>query len=427
MTRAFTDPLPLRTTAAWGRFRESVVIPHRYGEVTAAPLQYDAGRRLYVWADHPSATIREVRVGGQRIDAWRHFNGTDSAGRGVTFVELSQPLVEGATLEVTGIGKRHARTGVVLSNPADVLHDLVANVAGMAVEESDLDAFRADAATLGVVVAGSIEAAASVQTPCAALCASIGAVFCATMPGLARIFPGGALDAYVAAEVEARHEVDAGVQLDDVVTAIVVRYDYAGGEPRRTLTLEAPDAIAQYGRRERVLEAAWVANGRVAYDVAQRLLEHRARPVWRLSAEGLAGRLHVGQTARFAHPLCPYEGLAFVTQVALDVPALKASSIEAVAAAGRAPRVVLAGQGSQFEPDEYASATLATRGSERVVTISDEAGRPLGDARVVLDGAMTRYTDAAGRVTFPASAMPPGEHVLEVTKGTRALVLEVVV
>ena len=424
--RAFTDPLPLRTTAAWGQYREAAVIPHRYGTTAGSPLQYDAARRVFVWADHPSLVVSEVRVGGQLVLDWRWYNGADSTGRGVTFVEFGQPVDEGAEILIAGTGKAQARTGDALENPADVLHDILANVAGLDVAEADLDIFRAQAATLGLKIAGSIEKRSSVQTPCVSLCDSVGAVFCATMPGFARVFPGE-LEDYVAIEVEGKHSASAGAELDDLVNVLTVHYDYADGTARRSMRLEAPDSIDDFGEREREIEARWIANGRVAYEMAERRLTHFARPRYRISASGLPGRVRVGETASFDHPRVPYSGTAFVTSVVLDVPALKASSIEAVVAVGDEPRISLVSQASAFEPDRYASATLVTRGTERLVTIEDENGQPVGNARVVLNGEVTRTTDAAGRVTFPVHLMPPGEHELVVTAGDRELTVVVTV
>lgn len=424
--RAFTDLLPLRTTAVWGQYREAAVIPHRYGTTAGPPLQYDSARRLFVWADHPSLVVSEVRVGGQLVLDWRWYNGADSTGRGVTFVQFGQPVDEGAEILISGTGKAHARTGAALENPADVLHDILANIAGMSVAESDLDVFRAQAATLGLKVAGSIDERVSVQTPCVALCESVGAVFCATMPGFARVFPGD-LDAYVSVAVEGKHAVSADAELDDLANVLTVHYDFADGNARRSLRLEAPDSIADFGQRELEIEAHWLANGRVAYEMAARRITHSARPRYRISAAGLAGRIRVGETVSFDHPRLPYSGTAFVTSVVLDVPALKSSAIEAVVAVGDAPRISLVSQASAFEPDRYASAALVTRGSERIVTIEDEIGQPVGNAKVVLDGEVTRFTDASGRVTFPIHLMPPGEHELVVTAGERELVMVVTV
>jgi len=49
-----------------------------------------------------------------------------------------------------------------------------------------------------------------------------------------------------------------------------------------------------------------------------------------------------------------------------------------------------------------------------VITVTDDAGTPIAGAQCRLDGSLTRVTDGAGRVSFPLSAMPPGQHYIDV-------------
>ncbi len=197
--RSFTDPLPLRTTAAWSRFRDVQPIPHRYGRTTGLLLQYDAQRRLFVWADHPCASMIAVTSDGQAINDWRSYAAADSAAVPVQFIEFGQPQDEGAVLAATGIGKMHARNGRPILNPADVLWDMLANIAGMDVEESDLDTFRSQCS--GFVAAGSLTTLDSIHSHAQAIARSFGAVFGSRMPGYGCVFPVPIVPAPVAVAV----------------------------------------------------------------------------------------------------------------------------------------------------------------------------------------------------------------------------------
>jgi hypothetical protein len=71
-------------------------------------------------------------------------------------------------------------------------------------------------------------------------------------------------------------------------------------------------------------------------------------------------------------------------------------------------------QSEAFDPQASNAAAVQTVGSNRVIEINNNDGSPAVGAAVTLDGTLTRFTDASGRVTFPVSAMPAGEHTLHI-------------
>lgn len=423
---AFTDPLPLRTTAAWAGFRAVRVIPHRYGETAGELIQYDQARQLFVWSDHAVQAIDSVTVDDQNATGWRWYNGADSTGKPVGFVEFSQPVDAGATPRAAGRGKLHRTTGRLITNPALVLADVLITIAGMPYADADLDDFRAECERLGIVAAGSISEAGTVQTTLAGICAGVGAAFGVTAPGLARVFPGGALDSYVAATIAPPIEVNTVCALESLATELAIDYAYADGQPTASITIDAPDAVATYGRRPLRIGARWVGNVRVAYQLAERILQWRARPRWTLSATSIRARIKPGQTIAVAHPHAPFAGQAIVQSATYDAPTER-SAVDATYAVGALPRVRLIQNSAQHAADQYAGATIQTQGSERVITITDQAGKPLANAKVVLDGTTTRYSDAGGRVSFPVDLMPRGPHRLDITAGDVTLTVDVIV
>ena len=148
MDRPLSDNLPLRTSAVWGGWRELRVLPWGWGQVTVAPIQYSSDQRVFFLLDHPIAGVDEVKRDDVATPAWDWRNGVDSTGRAVSFIELAQPLAEGERLAVTLRGRMHPQTGRLLQTPAEILHDVLANLARAPVEWADFDDYRTETAHL---------------------------------------------------------------------------------------------------------------------------------------------------------------------------------------------------------------------------------------------------------------------------------------
>lgn len=410
--RAYSDLLPLRQSNVWGAFRESRVLPHRYGRVRGRLIQYDDSRRRFVWADHASSAIESVDVGGQDVTGWIWSNAQDVTGHAITLVEFSAAQDEGADLFATGVGKVDVAGPIY--NPADALYDVLVTIGGKSLSRGDLALFRNEARTLGLVVGGSLEEIVSLQTAAAAICRSVGAVFSPRMDRLARVHPGGTLET---ARITIGNECEVSSNADDdlIVNAVVVLFDYQDGQPKQSIEMAAPDSIARYGRRERTIAAEWLVDGRVAAGVATRLLQHAARPLLAVNATG-ARLVRPGAVVSLTHGAIPAgartSALALSTAENFDT---ARASLSCEVPLGNVPRVVLVRQSAAIAPAQYANATVATQGSDRIVRVQNENGEPLAGATCVLDGQTTRFSDAGGVVRFPVSLMPIGPHRIEVT------------
>ena len=145
--------LPLRTSAVWGQFGEVAVIPHRYGRVRGSALRYDNTGRRYVWADHASERITEVYVDGQRTSGWAWRNAQDVTGHAVTMIELTTPT--NGEVEAVGFGKVDATNGALLTNPGQIIADIMVNIAGRSAPDTTWLTF--EASRLGIICAGQID------------------------------------------------------------------------------------------------------------------------------------------------------------------------------------------------------------------------------------------------------------------------------
>lgn len=423
---SLSAPLPLRQTTVWGAFGDARVIPHRYGETAGKLLQYDAAGRVWCWADHACVSVDKVTVNGAPAGAWQWRNGIDSTGHAVTLVEFGQPQDTGADILATGKGKAHPRAGDLMTSPAAVVWDVLANVAGGDASEGELTAFHADCYRRGLVVAGSITDADSAQTVVRAICASVGAIFCANGRGLCLVWPG-ADDDVARATVDHRHKLSAQAAVGDICNDLTMEFDVVDGTARQSLHMDAPDSVARFGRRRETLAASWISLPRVAYDVAARVLAQRARPQWVVDAIGLRDAVKVLDDVVLDHPVLPVGGQHSVLSCARDFESGE-TTVQFRVPMGDPPAVRLIGQSSAFAP-VVPAITSTTVGSERILTLRRaEDNTAIAGASVTVDNRLTRTSDSAGRVSFPAAMLTPGAHRLDiVTLDGRTLIMLVTV
>lgn len=411
---AITGRAPLRDTTAWPGYREARWIPRRYGVCGGEALQYDGTRRLWVWADGASAAVDTVFVNDQRSAAWTWRNGTDAAGRVVTYIEFAAPVPEGQRVIARGRGALHPVRGGLMESPAEVLWGILANLGGMQLPEARLAAFGQQCAEAGLVVGGSVESNDKLFEIARELCDSIGAVCSPDMLGFARLWPGYDPPAVAVAERRAGVGVTAAAAQADVCQDLTMRYAIEAGEPRGAVQYRVAGAPANAPAR--VVDAPWISSARVAALVCARLLAQQCRAQWEVTASGLPGQLRIGQAVDLQHPRSPVSGAHMILSRELsDTGAGLRSSVTVRAAVGAVPPLVLVRNTSASEALPTITATAAAPGDELEVQIVDESGAPLANASCTLDGAVTRTADSAGRVRFPARYATAGAHEIVAT------------
>ena len=411
MDRPLSDNVPLRTSAVWGGWREVRVLPWGWGQVTLTPIQYSADQRVFLLLDHPIAGVDEVKRDDVATPAYAWQNAVDSTGRAVSFLELAQPLAEGERLAVTLRGRMHPDTGRLLQTPAEILFDLLANLAGAPVQWADLDDYRTE--TAGLVLGGLVgDNTVTIRAAVDELMQSAGSAWSAGMPGVALTWPPLPDDAAPALRVDALTAagLQAATQATGIFTVLRVLYDYdhANERYRRAVQLRAPEAARDYGELELEWNAPWLRTPRHAEALGQRMLAWLARPRWRLSWQQSFADVETGAWADLAHPLAPITGRHRLLAARLD---LSTASLECTAEApvGVAPLIETTKLSTAFEPVIQPGITVEIAGSEIIFTARDEQGQVLPGARITLNGQATRIADSAGRVSFPVAR---GRHVL---------------
>jgi hypothetical protein len=409
--RPLSDNVPLRTSAVWGGWRDVRVLPWVWGHVTLTPLQYSDDQRVFFVADHPIQGVDEVKRDDVATDAWAFYNGVDSTGRAVAFVELAMPLAEGERLAVSVRGRMHPDTGRLLQTPAEILHDVLANLARAPVQWADLDDYRTETAHIvlgGLLADNSISIRAAVD----GLLQSCGGAWAAAMPGVAITWPPLPDDAAPALRVDklTAQGLQASTTAAGLHTAVRVLYDYdhAAQRYRRAIQLQAPEAVKDFGLLELEWPAPWLRTPRQAEELGQRVLGWLARPRWRVSWRHSFADVATGAWVDMAHPLSPIAGRHRLVSAELDLSAAGLTcTVEAPV--GPVPQIETTTLSSAFEPVIQPGVTVEVANGEIIFTARDEQGHPLGGAKITLNGGASRIADSAGRVSFPVQR---GRHVL---------------
>lgn len=414
---ALTDPIPLRQSTVWGSFAAgaAVYLPHRYGAVGGVLIQYDRQRINFVWADHAVESIDAVLVDGVAAQGWTWANVLDVSGHTVAMVTMQSPIDLNANPTARGKGKLHPGTGELMTDPAAILWDVLANVAGRDLSESALASFSAACTARGLDACGSIETPDQVLAIAKAICDSTGAIFAPASQGLATLYPGVA--ALPLLTIDNKYPATCATSIASIINDITIRYAFEGGSPRQTIQLEAPDSVARFGRRAQpTFDAKWISSPRTAYDVALRILQQQARPQWNIHVTGIDRALKTGQGVTVNHSAIPVTGDHVITTSELVFSTGK-TAIDIAAPAGSIPVTRIVQQSEAFDPQSYASVAVQTQGTDRIFTFSNNDLSPMVSASVLLVSAgVTRFTDAGGRVSFPVQLMPgPATYQLHVT------------
>lgn len=407
MIRPLSDPVPLRDTSAWPGYDSIEIIPRVYGRATVGALRYSETGTTLVLADHALQGVDAVTVAaGEALDGWRWRNGADVTGHAVSFLELPKALDTGVdiTADVRGLS----------GNPADIIADIY--------PRSDLQDFRIWCENQGLILGGALDTKMTIRAAISFVLNQVGAAFSAGLPGFALSFPpiaGGPLHAEFGPLNLASWSAECS--LSDLVTRVTVPFDwdYAAGQARQSVVLEALTASARHGVRESELALPWVKTARQAVVTATAWLQWRARPLWKFQFEtGVQYRsLRPGGWISMTHPRLPVSGDVVVMDVDPGY-GRGAVSITAQAPAGWPPAVTLVGQSGAFDPisTEY---TINAGGDVATVAITDENSNPLPGAQVWVDGKGPITADAEAKVRFQAT---PGTHVLRIEADGRTAV-----
>lgn len=414
-----TATVPLRNTGEWGEYQDTRPIPYGYGRQTTEPLQYNQERTLFVVAAGNIAGVDEVRRDDVAA-AFDSYPGLDTAGKPVQFIALASPLADGERIECDWRGRLHPTTGELLTNPAEILWDFLANICGLSVTLADLDAFRGDTLSRGLEIKPYFDDdQQTIQRAIARICQNSGAAWSIGMPGIARRYPAVRDDQPVAYEFGqlTASNPSASVAFSEIATVLQVDFDFDHAKSRykSSLELQAPRAIERYGERRELLELPAVGDSRTALSIGQDWLQHRARSWWQVSLQSSrppALAINPGDWITYTNPTSPVSGVELLVTGAQLSPGSQRIDISAEGATDPAPAVELVRISEALGPVVLEQATVVAQADIAEFTIRGTDGNPLVEARCTLDDSETRLTDQNGYVQF--TGVSPGEHTLVV-------------
>lgn len=420
------DAIPLRSSSVWGSFSSPASLPHVYGGVTLSPIQYSQDRMLWCLCDHAAQGVDKVTRDDVETSAWAFQNATDSTGHAVALLELAEPLADGERLAVTLRGKMQPATGALLSRPDEILWDVL-NLCGMGLAITDFDAFRTE--TDGISIAGVIDGSqGSARQQIDQIMGSVGAAWTAAMPGYAIAWPPtvSSSDALATADALTASDLTPTASHQSIATVLRVLFDYdwSTGKHRQALQIEAPAAVAQYGRIEREIDAGWLHTARQADQLARRLLAWMARPTWDVSWAGdISDPLPPGGWVAMDHATSPISDTHRLIQADIDMDRGRIA-LAITAPAGAVPELSAAALASAFDPLIQTGAAVVYQDGIATFTLQNDVGSPIGGATVTLDGGAQRISDSAGRVQFSTGR---GRHLLMIeADGYNGMQIEVV-
>lgn len=416
----WTRDIPMRTSADLGTFRDVETLPIRYGRnVPGKLISINQARTLWLWADHASLAIRSVTIDGQPFSAWSWRNDVDGNGHPITVVQTSEQIDDGADMVAIGDGALDADTGALLVNPADVARDLC-RLGGLTVARSDFAPYRAECLSRNLELSGTVDRG-SLQAVMTRIAESTHSAFARQQAGYLRLLPlSGSALATISPDSVLRADQDG-----DIATRLRVRYGVEEKGPRRSIEVRAPAVEVRYGVRSQDVDLPLIRDDRSAADVASRMLSQLSRPAYRIQCKRQLREWLPGDVASVSVLALGISGDAMVQASQIGE---RSSSPTLLLHVGTAPAISLVTVSQAYAPEAYAGATVTTQGANRVVTITDDSGRPIAGARCTLDRSLTRVSDSGGRVAYPSSAMGPGNHIIDVVAtGYAAFQLTVVI
>lgn len=400
----WTVDLPIRTTADLGTFRDVEPVAWRYGRnVSGALVSIDSTRKRFVWADHPCQAIRSLTTSdGEPGPAFEMRNQPDSTGRPICVVLTAEQVEDGVELIAVGDGAMDAASGDLLTNPADIVRDII-NKSGRTISKGQLARFRRDCLARGLELSNSISGG-TLQAAVESIAASVHAVFARSHRELLRLLP---ITGAVAGTLDARYLEGRTSDSDDIATRLLVRYALEDGKPRASLEVRATAVELAHGIRPKTITLDWIQDDRSAADVGERKLQDDARPSYKLTYSAVQRQWTPGETATVSDPGLGLSGTALVESVNGFAPTARLRI-------GNAPTVALAALSAAYVPEPISLGSTSLTNGGRMFTFNDSDGRPAVGARCTLDGGVTRVTDGTGTVSFPDSLLRPGPHTIVV-------------
>lgn len=402
-----SEPLPLRTTRVLGDFVEDTVLPHRYGDLTAArfALIRLSDERFFV-ADHPM-TVTAVYVDDQETNGWEQRTASDGDGHTWTEVVLTAPAPAEARLSAAGRGKRNPTTGALLENPAEIIEDVM-RLAGRTEQWGGL---RAEAAAAGIRLAGGVDDALSIRAWVDRIAESAVAIWSGQ---IGRLYPVEAVSGpIVRLEKFRAAELTVSASLEDTADILWLGYDEASAAGRMQHFIELTASPQRFGGARYDVDLPLLRTSANAEAAGRRYLSRLAGERYEVTFSTDATDLRPGSWVELvANPEWPIAGSDPIVMVlAVELADDAKSAIVSGETILSYPTIRVTAHSVALPNTRDAGVEVVVKNGVATLRVADAADQPVFNARVAIDGGPAKKTDAAGMVSFTVT---PGPHQLAI-------------
>lgn len=400
--------IPLISTTQLSGYRVDKKIPIIYGTTTIEPIAADSTGYQFIIASHPCDNVEAVFVDNSEITGFSWKNSLNSIGTMAT-ITLATALQSNEKLTCRVRGKQSARTGGLLTNPADIVWDILANVCGIELDYNELDNFRTAMLTAGINLSGAItDGRKTIRSTVDDIMTSCGAIWSGQALGIALDYLGAnpqTANAIINAYDITSIKVD--TTLSGIATSLKLsfNYDYAQNQHTSTMIFDSANAIKQFGRTAAELNASWLTQSRTAAIMGEKYLQWKATPKWDIVIEtgGEFKNIVPGQWITINHPYLPKGSVtSLCTNAELEI-ITGNITLQFSTPADTIQNVTLINLSAAFDPQTMAGTQVQFANGQATMTFSNDKGQPLAGAKATLDGSQIRTTDKTGKVTFSAS------------------------
>lgn len=398
-----SEVLPLRSTKHLGDYSQDGVLQHVFGDLRNSPFnvkRLDDSR--FFAADHVME-VTDVYVDRQIVADWAMVLESDGAGRTWVEIHFAAPVPPGSEVSAAGIGRLDDATGAPITNPADI----ATYICALAGRSDDWSALRAECSALNLTFAGCISERLSVKAHLDAVFQSGGIIWAHDM---ARLYPSAATPSPIL-DLD-KSEVGAGTiqvsaSLTDTCDILRVGYDFSEASGRSQHFIEFTASPARYRGLSTEVEYPWLRTPANAEAIGRPVLQRLAGERYDVAFLSTRRSLRPGQWVTLvAHPDWPLPGddptiMILSVEVDQDSAAVRVSGEYTVGAA----TVTVTAHSIALPDTVEAGIDVSVRDGVATFTFTDSDGRPIAGARVSLDGAAPKTTDAQGKVQFPVSVV----------------------
>lgn len=423
MNRLLSELLPLRTTAILGDFAEAKVLPHRFGDLrrTRFPLIKLSPTNWFA-ADH-AMRITNVYVDDEATVGYDVVLDGDDNGNAWTVVRLAAPAAPDVEVSASGVGRLNPRTGELLQNPAEIIEFILA----LAGRTETFPLLRAECAAADIVLAGSLDRSQTIRAWVDEIAYSCGAIW---TPTDATLYPTAnvrgqitSLDRYAARDVQVTST------LPDTADVLHVSYDVNDATERPQQFIELTASPQRFGGIAVEVELRWLRSSANAETIGRRMLARMAGIRYSITFTTDQVAMRPCRWTRLeSHPQWPIAGADPTPMVlSVDVDTLAKRSTVTAEYVASAPAITVTAHSVALPTTVTAAVAVALANGVATFTISDDAGKPIRDARCTFDGGAAKKTNEQGRVEFSVTAAdPPKKHALAVSAlGFTPFVLDV--